>query len=103
MAIFLIFILQVLLQPQSTYYVSQAGNDNNNGLSVNTSFATLNHASHIVSAGDSMLVLSGNYTGFDIRTSGTSTQPIVFKAFSDDVIINDHNPITNDGINIERC
>ncbi|MBK7499752.1 MAG: hypothetical protein IPI19_11775 [Ignavibacteriales bacterium] len=57
--------------------------------------------SNIVAAGDSVLVLSGSYTGFDIRTSGTSTQPIVFKAVSNNVTINVHNPVTNDGINIE--
>ncbi|MBK7631891.1 MAG: right-handed parallel beta-helix repeat-containing protein [Ignavibacteriales bacterium] len=39
--------------------------------------------------------------GFDIRTSGTQAQPIVFKTLSNDVTINIHNPITNDGINIE--
>ena len=86
---------------QSTYFVSTNGNDNNNGLSINTAFATLQHAADIVAAGDSVLVLSGSYTGFDIRTSGTSTQPIVFKAVEDDVTINIHNPVTNDGINIE--
>ena len=39
--------------------------------------------------------------GFDVRTNGTSQQPIVFKAIGNNVTINEHNPITNDGINIE--
>jgi len=86
---------------QSTYFVSVNGNDNNSGLNIDTAFATLQHAADVVTAGDSVLVLSGSYTGFDIRTSGTSTQPIVFKAVQDDVTINIHNPVTNDGINIE--
>ena len=97
----LIIAVQIFIISQSRYYVSVNGSDNSNGLSTNTAFATLEHASNIVSAGDTVLVLSGTYTGFDIRTTGTSTQPIVFKALSDDVTINQHNPITNDGINIE--
>jgi parallel beta-helix repeat protein len=95
------FLASELIFPQSTYYVSVTGNNSNNGLTANTAFATLEYASNIVAAGDSVLVLSGSYTGFDIRTSGTSIQPIVFKALSNDVIINVRNPITTDGINIE--
>lgn len=97
----IILIKQQLLYSQSTYYVSSSGNDNNNGLSLNSAFATLQHASDIVNAGDSVLVVSGNYVGFDVRTNGTSTGPIVFKAINNDVIINVNNPVTNDGINIE--
>ncbi|MBK7629162.1 MAG: right-handed parallel beta-helix repeat-containing protein [Ignavibacteriales bacterium] len=105
-----IYLLQIIIfisffsaftLPQSTYYVSVNGNNNNNGLSVSTAFATIQHAANIVSAGDSILILSGSYMGFDIRTSGTQAQPIVFKTLSNDVTINIHNPITNDGINIE--
>lgn len=88
---------------QTKYYVSNSGNDSNNGLTTNTAFKTLQHAANIVSAGDSVLVLSGTYTGFDIRTSGTSLKPIVFKALANDVTINVHNPVTNDGINIENA
>jgi parallel beta-helix repeat protein len=101
--LFICLLTQSLIFSQSTYYVSVSGNNSNNGLTANTAFATLEYASNIVSAGDSVLVLSGSYTGFDIRTSGTSTQPIVFKALSNDVIINVHNPITTDGINIEAA
>lgn len=97
----LLLIKQQLLFSQSTYYVSSSGNDNNSGLGLNSAFATLQHASDIVNAGDSVLVVSGNYVGFDVRTNGTSTEPIVFKAINNDVIINVNNPVTNDGINIE--
>ncbi len=99
--LFICLLTQSLIFSQSTYYVSVNGNNSNNGLSANTAFATLQHAADIVNAGDSVFVLLGNYTGFDLRTSGTSTQPIVFKAVSNDVTINTHNPVTNDGINIE--
>jgi parallel beta-helix repeat protein len=101
--VLIVFLASKLILSQSTYYVSVTGNNSNNGLTTNTSFATLEHASNIVAAGDSVLVLSGNYTGFDIRTSGTSTQPIVFKALGNDVVINVCNPITTDGINIEAA
>ncbi len=87
---------------QTTYYVSVTGNDDNNGISSQTAFKTLQHAADIVSAGDSVLVLQGNYTGFDLRTNGTQNLPIVFKAYKNDVVIDQHNPVTNDGINIEN-
>jgi hypothetical protein len=62
-----------------TYYVSATGNNSNNGLTPQTAFATLQHAANIVTAGDSVLVLSGNYVGFDIRTNGTQNFPIFLK------------------------
>jgi len=99
--LFICLLTQSLIFSQSTYYVSVNGNNSNDGLTASTAFATLEYASNIVAAGDSVLVLSGSYTGFDIRTSGTSTQPIVFKAVSNNVTINVHNSVTNDGINIE--
>jgi parallel beta-helix repeat protein len=93
----------VLLYPQNTYFVSINGDDSNSGLSVDSAFATLQHASDIVSAGDSVIVLPGAYTGFDLRTGGTQNAPIVFKAFDENVIIDHPNSITNDGINIEEA
>ena len=87
---------------QTTYYVSESGNNSNNGLTPQTAFATIQYAADIVSAGDSVLVLEGNYTGFDIRTSGTQAQPIVFKPIEDNVVIDLPNSITPDGINIEN-
>ncbi len=87
---------------QSTYFVSNVGKDSNNGLSENSAFKTLQHAADIVSKNDSVIVLEGTYTGFDLRTSGASSQPIVFKA-KDNVTIDQHNYKTNDGINIENA
>ncbi len=96
-----LFISTIALS-QSTYFVSNTGKDSNNGLSENSAFKTLQHAADIVSQGDSVIALSGAYTGFDLRTSGTSSQPIVFKA-KDIVTINQKNYKTNDGINIENA
>lgn len=100
--ILLLFILPGI-NAQTKYYVSNSGDDSNNGLTSSTAFKTLQHAANVVSVGDSVFVLTGTYTGFDIRTSGTSLKPIVFKALTNDVTINTHYPVTNDGINIENA
>lgn len=88
---------------QTTYYVSTSGNNSNNGLTAQTAFATLQHAADIAAAGDSVLVLAGNYAGFDIRTNGTQILPIVFKAIENNVVIDERNSVTPDGINIENA
>ena len=101
-----LFILMIICKPisaQKVYYVSGQGNDANTGLSINESFLTLQKAADEVSGGDSVIVAEGNYTGFDIRTSGTENSPIVFKAIDGNVVINQHNYKTNDGINIENA
>ena len=85
----------------TTYFVSNSGSNSNNGLTPQTAFETLQHAADLVSAGDSVLVLDGNYVGFDIRKDGTQNHPIVFKAIDSNVVINERNSVTPDGINIE--
>lgn len=84
----------------ATYYVSPSGNNSNNGLSAATAWLTLQYASNIVAAGDSIIVLPGTYSGFYHTTSGTAGQPIVFFA-QPGVLINLPNATTNDGINLE--
>lgn len=88
----------------TNYYVSNAGNDNNSGLSEAEAFLTLQKAADVVQAGDTTFVLNGTYTGFDLRnTNGTSAAPIVFTTLGDQVLINQSGPIRNDGINIENA
>ena len=100
----LIFIFSIKpALSQHIYYVSKNGKDSNNGLSINNAFSTLQKAANIVSAGDSVIVLEGNYTGFDIRTSGTENSPIVFNAVNQSVTIDQPNYKTSDGINIENA
>lgn len=97
-----LLILNFPLQANN-YYVSNAGNNSNNGLSLNNAFLTLQHAADIVVAGDSVLVANGTYVGFDLREqNGTSSANIVFKVLGSNVLINEHGPIRNDGINIEN-
>jgi parallel beta-helix repeat protein len=92
-----------LIFSQTTFYVSESGNDSNNGLTSQTAFETLQYAADMVSTGDSVLVLAGNYVGFDIRTDGSQNSPIVFKAIENNVVIDERNPVTTDGINIENA
>jgi parallel beta-helix repeat protein len=96
----LAFLLITLQAGAATYYVSPSGNNSNNGLSAGTAWLTLQHASNTVAAGDSVIVMPGNYTGFYHTTSGTSSQRIVFFA-QPGVLINAPNATTPDGINLE--
>ncbi|WP_235292768.1 right-handed parallel beta-helix repeat-containing protein [Portibacter lacus] len=87
----------------NNYYVKPSGSDTNNGLSPSTAFLTLQTASDVVIAGDTVFVSPGTYAGFDHReTSGTAGNPIVFLA-DGEVLINQRGPIRNDGINIENA
>jgi Ca2+-binding RTX toxin-like protein len=86
----------------ATYYVSTGGSDSAAGSS-DTPWRTLQHAADRVVAGDTVIVTPGNYVGFDLRTSGTASKRISFKAQSG-VVINAVNPVTDrDGINLERA
>jgi len=87
---------------QSIYYVSTEGNDSHSGTNPDNAFLTLQHAADIAAPGDSFYILSGTYTGFDIRVNGSPNAPIVFKA-AGDVVINLPNSETDDGINIENA
>lgn len=97
----LFLLLQIAIPvTAATYYVSPSGNNSNNGLSAGTAWLTLQHASNTVAAGDSVIVMPGNYTGFYHTTSGTSAQRIVFFA-QPGVTIIAPNATTPDGINLE--
>ena len=85
----------------STYYVATNGNDGNTGTSQATAFATLQKAADEVTAGDSVIVSIGSYAGFDLRTGGTASDPIVFLATDPQVLVNLPNTVTTDGINVE--
>jgi parallel beta-helix repeat protein len=96
------FLFSISISAQTTYYISESGSNSNNGLTPQTAFETLQYAADMVSAGDSVLVLQGNYVGFDIRTEGTQNSPIVFKAMGSNVVIDERNSVTPDGVNIEN-
>jgi len=100
----LFIIVATAISAQNNYYVSNTGNDSNNGLTPATAFLTLQHAADIVIAGDIVRVANGTYVGFDLRNkSGTSTNPITFMATGNNVVINQKGPIRDDIINIENA
>lgn len=99
---FLFTFFSAFILAQTTYYVSESGSNSNNGLTPQTAFETLQHAADMVSAGDSVLVLQGNYVGIDLRTNGNQNSPIVFRAIENNVVIYQRNSVTPDGINIEN-
>ncbi len=81
------------------FFVSTTGNNSNSGTS-NAPWRTLQYAANEVSSGDRVVVLPGNYTGFNLTTSGSINQPIEFFA-QPGVNITQQNATTNDGINLE--
>lgn len=91
----------------TTYYVRADGNNNCNGLydaaglSGNCAWKTLQKAADNVSAGDTVLVGNGTYTGFYTETGGASGSPITFKAQSSGANITSRNSRTADCINLE--
>ncbi len=71
-----------------TYYVSGAGHDDHTGLSKAQAFRTLQKAADLTQAGDTMLVMNGEYTKpgsgavvLYIQTSGTADNWIRYKAY----------------------
>jgi MYXO-CTERM domain-containing protein len=81
------------------YVVAENGDDDADG-SMGSPWATLQNAADHVGPGDTVTVLPGSYAGFYLETSGTESEPIVWSA-QDGVTIDEDNPVTPDGINIE--
>lgn len=88
----------------TTYYVSPAGNDSNNG-SINAPFRTIQKAADIVNPGDTVIVKDGVYTVASnvpdlvvIKRGGIAGSPVTFKAENKwkavlDGLNEDHNGI----------
>ena len=84
-----------------TFFVSESGDNSWPGTSADSAFATLQHAADICVPGDSILALNGNYAGFDLRSGGSESEPIVFTTTGGGVWIDQENPVTDDGIHVE--
>ena len=97
-------VLQFLMTEAATYYVSNNGNNANDGVTLQAAWKTIQFASDQAIAGDTVLVADGNYRGFSaMDQSGTATAPIVFKALNSSAIIDLPCTYNNsDGINIEN-
>jgi parallel beta-helix repeat protein len=82
----------------SSIYVSTTGSDQGNGTAASP-WQTLQFAANHVQAGDEVFVSAGNYTGFNLTTSGTATNRITFHGEPGAVI---NSPgVTGDDINLE--
>lgn len=71
-----------------TYYVSGAGSDSADGMSIATAFLTLQHAANVTQPGDTVYAMNGTYTNscsgcdvVDINTAGTPNAWITFTAY----------------------
>jgi len=100
-------ILVAALSPVSlsatTYYVAPppTGGDSNPG-TLGSPWATLQHAADVIQPGDTVLLRAGSFAGAHFTTSGTVALPITVKAFPGETVeIDDDNPNTPDGINLE--
>lgn len=87
----------------STYHIATTGNNANNGLSLATAWATIQHGANTALAGDTVLIYPGNYQGFAAMShSGTATDPIVFLAEAGVQITSPCSYNNLDGINVEN-
>ena len=76
---FLIYTLKA--KAEHIYYVRKVGSDDNDGLSPDTAFLTVQKAAKVAKAGDIVFVGAGNYQEkVEIQNSGTSGKPISFVA-----------------------
>jgi len=67
----------------ATYYVAPGGSDSNNGTTLSTAWATIQHAADTVPPGATVMVEGGSYAENDVITrSGTASQPITFSGAS---------------------
>ena len=104
LTLLLLAVCSFHMTAQTNYYVSNSGNNSNNGLSMATAFLTIQHAADLVTAGDTVFIANGTYAGFDLRnTNGTAVLPIVFFGLGDNVLLNTKGPIRNDIVNIENA
>jgi hypothetical protein len=84
------------------YFVATSGNNNAAG-TADAPWQTLQHAANLIGPGDRVTVRPGNYTGFQLETSGTSAAPIEFFA-EPGVLVNQPNPVRGQhGINLENA
>lgn len=72
------------------FYVAMNGSDNNEGTK-DSPWRTIQKAADAAEAGDTVLITSGAYDGFQTKRSGKPDLPIIFKAARDVVIVSNHN------------
>ena len=85
------------LQNNSLFFVTNLGNNSNNG-SYQHPWKTIQHAADHVKPGETVCIKEGIYTPFKITTSGTKNKPISF--ISEQAIIDGRLSEARDGISI---
>ncbi|MCD4831000.1 MAG: right-handed parallel beta-helix repeat-containing protein [Anaerohalosphaeraceae bacterium] len=65
-----------------TYYVSLGGDDNWNGQTPGTAFRTITKGATVITAGDTLIIASGNYGSehVSVTHTGTASEPILIQA-----------------------
>jgi hypothetical protein len=93
---FLAAYFAVTAQAQTTYYVSTAGSDGNNGTALATPFKTIGKAAAVMKAGDQCLIRQGIYREtVKPANSGTSGAPLSFEAYNNELVyISGADPVT---------
>ncbi|MGD2033547.1 MAG: right-handed parallel beta-helix repeat-containing protein [Bacteroidales bacterium] len=97
--IFFLTLFCSLSARSETFYVSGSGDNSHNG-SQPEPWQTLQYAADHTGPGDTVIVQSGDYSGFYTDVSGTADDPIVFKA-TEGAVITTKNQTTDDAINLE--
>jgi regulation of enolase protein 1 (concanavalin A-like superfamily) len=64
------------------YYVSGTGSDSAAGTSAATAFRNLSKAAGLVNAGDTVWVLNGTYSPFNLTRPGTLAAPVTWRAYA---------------------
>ena len=67
----------------TTYYVAESGNDNYPGTKA-LPWASVDKAAETMEAGDTVYVMAGSYSGFDVTRSGTADNYISYLAYPGD-------------------
>ncbi len=100
-----IFIALMLISLFSSFslfaqiYVSKNGNDSNDG-SINSPFATIQHALYAAQAGDTIYVMAGEYNErLYWPVSGSEGNPVVLTNYQDDQVAIDGDNATNSSQN----
>lgn len=89
------------LSQSADFWVSPRGTDVAERGARTRPWATLQFAADHVRAGDTVHVVDGNYSGFDLRHGGDPDAAVRFTAEGKNVMIVRRNAITPDGINVE--
>jgi len=87
----LLFLFSLKTYGQHTYYVAPYGSDTNNGITISTSWKTINYAVNRLLPGDTLEIMAGTYYELvnDFVSSGTKDSVITIRNHDNDrVIIN---------------